>query len=105
MAELRFDVTGIQGQAAKAAALSDDLRAIQSSWEKATGSAGQALGLEVLDAAFGAMREAWTEQFAVYIDVVSKLSGQLGTAATNYSRAETANTDNAEAVRRGLLRV
>ena len=105
MAELGFDVTGIRGQAAKAAALGDDLRAVQSTWEAGTGSAAQALGLDVLVSAFGAMREAWVEQFAVYIDVVSKLSGHLGTAATNYSRAETANTDNAEAVMRGLIRL
>jgi hypothetical protein len=105
MAELGFDVTGIRGQAAEAAALGDDLRAVQSTWETATGSAAQALGLDVLVSAFGAMREAWTEQFTVYIDVVSKLSGHLGTAATNYSRAETANTDNAEAVMHGLIRL
>jgi hypothetical protein len=105
MAELGFDVTGIRGQAAKAAALGDDLRAVQSTWETGTGSAAQALGLDVLVSAFGAMREAWVEQFTVYIDVVSKLSGHLGTAATNYSRAETANTDNAEAVMHGLIRL
>jgi hypothetical protein len=105
MAELGFDVTGIRGQAAQAAALGDDLRAIQSKWETATGSAAQALGLDVLVSAFDAMRQAWTEQFTVYTDVVSKLSGHLGTAATNYSRAETANTGNAEAVMHGHLRL
>jgi hypothetical protein len=105
MAELVFDVAGIQGQAARAAALSDDLQAVQSSWETATGSAAQALGLDVLVTAFGAMHQAWTEQFTVYTDVVSKLSGHLGAAATNYSRAETANTDNAEAVMHGLFRL
>jgi hypothetical protein len=78
MAELGFDVTGIRGQAAKAAALGDDLRAVQSTWETGTGSAAQALGLDVLVSAFGAMREAWVEQFTVYIDVVSKLTGHLG---------------------------
>jgi hypothetical protein len=105
MAELGFDVTGIRGQAAKAAALGDDLRAVQSAWDTATGSAAQALGLGVLVTAFGALREAWTEQFTVYIDVVSKLSGHLGTAAANYDQAETANTGNAEAVMRGLIRL
>jgi hypothetical protein len=82
LAELGFDVTGIRGQAAQAAALGDDLRAIQSKWATATGSAAQALGLSVLVSAFDAMREAWTEQFTVYTDVVSKLSGHLGAAAT-----------------------
>ena len=105
MAELGFDVTGIQGQAAKAAALGDDLRAIESTWETATGSASQALGLDVLVSAFGAMRDAWIEQFTVYTDVVSKLSGHLGTAATNYDHVETANTENAEAVTHGLFRL
>jgi hypothetical protein len=105
MAELGFDVTGIRGQAAKAAALGDDLGTVQSTWETGTGSAAQALGLDVLVSAFGAMRGAWVEQFTVYMDVVSKLSGHLGAAATNYSRAETANTDNAEAVMRGLSRL
>jgi hypothetical protein len=105
MAELGFDVTGIRGQAAKAAALGDDLRAVQNTWETGTGSAAQALGLDVLVSAFGAMREAWIGQFAVYLDVLSKLSGHLGTAATNYSRAETANTGNAEAVMHGLIRL
>jgi hypothetical protein len=52
MAELGFDVTGIRGQAAQAAALGDDLRAVQSKWETATGSAAQALGLDVLVSAF-----------------------------------------------------
>jgi hypothetical protein len=105
MAELGFDVTGIRGQAAQAAALGDDLRAIQNNWETATGSAAPALGLDVLVSAFDAMREAWIEQFTVYTDVVSKLSGHLGTAATNYGHAETANTDNAEAVMHGLFRL
>ena len=105
MAELGFDVTGIRGQAAKAAALTDDLRAVQNAWDTATGSAAQALGLGVLVSAFSAMREAWTEQFTVYIDVVSKLSGHLGTTAANYNKAETANTDNAQAVTRGLIRL
>jgi hypothetical protein len=105
MAELVFDVAGIRGQAAQAAALGDDLQAVQSSWETAAGSAAQALGLGVLVTAFDAMHEAWTEQFTVYIDVVSKLSGHLGTAATNYDHAETANTENAEAVTHGLFRV
>ena len=105
MAELGFDATGIRGQAAKAAALGDDLQAVQSSWETATGSAAQALGLDVLVTAFDAMRQAWTEQFTVYLDVVSKLSGHLGSAASNYDRAETANTGNAEAVMHGLFRL
>jgi len=105
MAELGFDVTGIRGQAARAAALGDDLRAVQGTWETATGSAPPALGLDVLVSAFSAMRDAWSEQFTVYTEVVSKLSGHLGAAATNYSRAETANTDNAEAVMHGLNRL
>ena len=69
MAELGFDVTGIRGQAARAAALGDDLRAIQSTWETATSSAAPAPGLDILVSAFGAMREAWIEQFTVYTDV------------------------------------
>jgi hypothetical protein len=105
MAELGFDVTGIRGQAAQAAALGDDLSAVQNKWETATGSAAPALGLDVLVSAFDAMREAWIEQFTVYTDVVSKLSSHLGTAATNYGHAETANTDNAEAVMHGLFRL
>jgi hypothetical protein len=105
MAELGFDVTGIRGQAAQAVALGDDLSAVQNKWETATGSAAPALGLDVLVSAFDAMREAWIEQFTVYTDVVSKLSSHLGTAATNYGHAETANTDNAEAVMHGLFRL
>ena len=100
MAQLKFDVAGIRQQSNQARTLADNLRSLRQEWMAATADAPSALGMSELVTAFESMRQAWTGQFAVCVDVVSALADRLALAATSYGNAEKANTDNVRSVGR-----
>jgi hypothetical protein len=100
MAQLKFDVAGIQQESSQARALAGSLRSLRQEWMAATADAPSALGMSELVTAFESMRQAWAGQFEVCADVVSALGDRLAVAAASYSNAEKANTDQVRSVGR-----
>jgi len=100
MSNIGFSATGIQEQSARVTGMADDLRSVKQAWLAATDDPGPALGLGELVTAFDGMRQAWSEQYDVYIDVVSQLGLGLAATADTYRSAETTNADRARSVGR-----
>jgi uncharacterized protein YukE len=98
MAQIKFDVAGMQHQSAQARGLASQLSSLRQEWTAATAHAASALGISELTTAFDSMRQAWAGQFEVCVDVVSALGDRLALAAADYNGAEVVNTDNARSV-------
>jgi uncharacterized protein YukE len=100
MAHIGFSASGIKEQSSQVTGMADDLRSVKQAWLAATDDPVSALGLGELVTAFDAMRQAWSEQYDVYIGVVSQLGQGLAATAATYHGAETANADRARSVGR-----
>ena len=98
MAHIGFSAAGIQEQSSRVTGMADDLRSVKQAWLAATDDPASALGFGELVTAFNAMRQAWSEQYDVYIDVVSQLGQGLAASAAGYHSAETANATRARSV-------
>jgi uncharacterized protein YukE len=100
MTHIGFSAAGIQEQSSRVTGLADDLRSVKQAWLAATDDPASALGFGELVTAFDAMRQAWSEQYDVYIDVVSQLGQGLAATAATYHSAETANASRALSIGR-----
>lgn len=98
MTRIVFSAAGIRQESARVTGMADDLRLVKQAWLAATDDPVPALGLGELVTAFDAMRQAWSEQYDVYIDVVSQLGQGLAASAATYHSAETANAALARSV-------
>jgi hypothetical protein len=94
MTNVGFSVPGILEQSAKATGLADELSSVRQKWLAATADPVSALGLIELVNAFGSMRQAWSEQYDLFIGVVSELSQSLTATASTYDRAELSNAEH-----------
>ena len=100
MTNIRFSAAEIRQQSARVTEMADDLRSVKQAWLAGTGDAASALGLGDLVTAFDSMRQAWAEQYDVYIDLVSELGHHLGATADTYDRAEASNAEHVRSVGR-----